>query len=212
IWSSSTTDSLEIPIEEFRGQVAKYCPSIKYLTACTRPPMTITMLTHVFSNLTKISVNNRYLSTEVAMAILHHQETLTYVATYIHNRDDFLNSEKVPDVARSRTEATGWVIQSILQFCTQLSSFQLPFYEMSMDDINKARWNCHNLERLYIRIQGLNTKEKINRAIQLWTDARISNVSIPKSDGSIEAHVARHLVQFKKLRAVWLGWKVRKVA
>ncbi|KAG0201997.1 hypothetical protein BGX31_003683, partial [Mortierella sp. GBA43] len=79
-----------------------------------------------------------------------------------------------------------------------------------MDDINKARWNCHSLERLYIRIQGLNTKEKIDRAIQLWTDARISNVSIPKSDGSIEAHVARHLVQFKKLRAVWLGWKVRK--
>jgi hypothetical protein len=103
---------------------------------------------------------------------------------------------------------------------------------MDMDDIEKTKWGCHNLEELHIRIQGLDTKEKINRAVQLWKEGRIvirknqvdgdqgeSAITrfqldgiIPPSDESIEARVARHLLKFKKLKEVWLGWIIRRVA
>jgi len=100
-----------------------------------------------------------------------------------------------------------------------------------MFDIDMTQWGCHDLdlEELYIVIRGLDTWEKFNRAIQLWREGRIAirkkqangeqgsalcpqmNYILP-GDNSIEARVARHLLKFKKLRVVWLGWTVWRFA
>jgi hypothetical protein len=101
-----------------------------------------------------------------------------------------------------------------------------------MDDIEMAKWGCKHLEVLYIRIKHLNTKEKIDRAIQLWKEGRSitviekmrskeeetcassslqSIIAILPEDNSIETRVARHLLKFNELQRVWLGWKIHEV-
>lgn len=82
-----------------------------------------------------------------------------------------------------------------------------------------------------MRIRGLDTKEKIDRALNIWKEGRQKKdntttpgeesnrqkenegedeedttlLESPAKDTSIEARVARHLLSFEKLQAVWLG-------
>jgi len=226
-WKWATNN--DISIEDIRDEITKHCPSITSLRLETPAPMTISMLTQVFDDLTAIRILNRQFSSDMVMAILNHQETLTGVRTFIAV-NNFNQLEVIPEVEGVQLDSGGWIIQSIPRRCLQLKALEFPLYEMDMGDIEKAKWKCHDLETLYIRIRGLNTKEKIDRAIQLWKEGRIaiekkhvggkqepasSNLQldsvIPAGDSSIEARVARHLLKFKKLKAVWLGWKIHQV-
>ncbi|KAF9975274.1 hypothetical protein BGZ65_008330, partial [Modicella reniformis] len=47
-----------------------------------------------------------------------------------------------------------------------------PTYEMDMDEAEKMPWVCKDLSDLRIRIRGLNTAVKIERAIRLWLAER----------------------------------------
>jgi len=232
-WSTwKWTTNNDISIEDIRDEITKHCPSITCLRPETPAPMTIRMLTQVFDDLTAIYLLNKQFSSDMVMAILKHQETLTSMSTFT-THSEFFDTDVIPQVESTPLDTSGWIIQSIPRLCPRLKSLQLTLYEMDMDDIEKSKWGCHDLESLYIRIRGLDTKEKIDRAIQLWREGRNpikapikknkrkggrkgpSSASlqtesvISPSDNSIEARVARHLLKFKKLRTVWLGWKVR---
>jgi hypothetical protein len=211
-----------------RDEVAKHCPSLKRLLIGADAPTIVDMLTEVFNNLISICMRDQDLSAETIAAILRHRDTLNTVAT-VTVVDGLFDSEAIPEV--KKFDISGWTVLSIPQHCTRLRRMRILFLEMEMDDIEKTEWRCYDLEQLYIRIRGLDTKEKIDRAIQLWKEGRIAirekqfmDVQMESSstnpqlesiiltgDTSIEARVAKHLLQFKKLREVWLGWKVRKV-
>ncbi|KAF9347894.1 hypothetical protein BGX34_002816 [Mortierella sp. NVP85] len=223
----------EPSVDKLKSEVTRYCPMLLELWSRDPSPMASGMIAQALNNLTTIGVEQRKLDTELVMAILHHQETLEYFGTF---HDDILlqESDIVPRVEGGQLEA-GWIIQSIPRLCTRLETLKLPDYEMNMSDIENAKWMCHNLETLFIRIRGLNTKEKIDRAIRLWKRGRPVTVTvtvretrskkekksapsgyqsvnaIPQEDNSIEARVARHLLKFRKLRMVWLGWKIHEV-
>ncbi|KAF9364672.1 hypothetical protein BGX34_000773 [Mortierella sp. NVP85] len=224
-WSSS--ESIAVSAQDLRKEVGQCCSMLTALWTSTSAPTTIGMLTEAFDDLTSICISNKQLSAEMAMAILNHRETLIYILTFIPC-DGFYGLEVVPEAESNHT--SGWIVQSLPRHCTRLRSLKLVSFEMHMDDIEKAKWGCHDLEGLHIRIRDLNTKEKINRAIRLWKEERIAikknqsngelesslsnlqltNAILP-SDNSIEARVARHLLKFKKLQEVWLGWKTWKV-
>jgi hypothetical protein len=226
-WSTWNSDEhVDIPIKVIRDEIPRRCPSLKKLCLETRPPVGIGVLTQALKNLTSICILNEHLSAEMVMAILNHQETLIEVATFTDG--DLSELEVVPEVEGHQLDTSGWIVQSLPGRCTRLRIFDLTLLEMDMDDIEMTDWGCHDLEELSIRVKGLDTKQKIDRAIQLWKEGRVaiskkqvkdvqveSSVSpqlegvIPASDKSIEARVARHLLKFKKLRQVWLGWKVR---
>jgi len=204
-------------IEKLRDEVAQHCPSLKELWTRDPAPVASSMLVEAFNGLKLIGVENGRLSVELVTAILNHQETLECVRTF-GNIDDY---ELVPLVKNGSLGAS-WIIQSIPRICSRLKTLGFPFYEMNMDDMEKTKWGCHDLEALYIRVQGLDTKEKIDRAIQFWQEERVAirkgqihgrqeQSVIPAGDNSIEARVARHLLKFKKLQQVWLGGKQRDV-
>ncbi|KAK3827989.1 MAG: hypothetical protein J3Q66DRAFT_321573 [Benniella sp.] len=223
------TSNIDIPSNLIRDEVARCCPMLTILSTSCPTSMTINFLTQVFGDLTCITILNRQLSADLVMAILKHQETLTRIFTF-KPFADFYDNGVIPEVESTAVDTDGWVIQSIPRLCPQLTSLHLLLYEMDMDDIEKSKWACHDLISLFIRVRGLNTKKKIDRAIQLWQEGRIVTVKkqgkqkmtssnscqwsigIHPSDNSIEARVARHLLKFKKLREVWLGWNIRKVA
>ncbi|KAG0220517.1 hypothetical protein BGX31_010925 [Mortierella sp. GBA43] len=221
---TSATGSTEIPIDEIRDGVIKYCPSLKGLRTGVPASMATELLVNVFDGLNVLCCLQQEISAEFVMAIFRHRETLRQIYTFLGESDPY-TSDSVPDVVRNPNEAAGWIIQSIPQHCSHLTILKFPSYEMNMDDIEKAPWSCHNLKTLCIRISGLDTKEKIHRAIQLWDKARTSmmdeeekeeeefantqeDMVLLPSDKSIEARVARHLLNFDKLRTVWLGWKI----
>ncbi|KAF9935603.1 hypothetical protein BGZ65_003235 [Modicella reniformis] len=216
----------EVSIKEIRNEVTRCCPLLKSVWATTPPPLTVKLLA-AFKGLTTIVVLNEQLSAEMVKAILNHQDTLLAACTLTDPRfDDY---DVVPEVENDQVEASEWIIQAIPRRCGQLEALELPYYEMDVDDIEGEEWICHGLEVLYIRIHGLNTKEKIDRAIQLWIEGRIAikktqmddkddesllsdsqlYAVIPKCANSIEARVARHLLKFRHLQRVWFGWRIR---
>ncbi|KAF9925688.1 hypothetical protein BGZ65_007616, partial [Modicella reniformis] len=220
LWNSPNT--LEVSVKELRDEVTRCCPLLKTLLTTSDTEMSVNLLVKGFNSLKSICVLNEHLSAEVILAILNHQDTLIHVFTF--------DSDNILGIESNHLQAPGWIIQSLPRSCTRLKMLYFPLYEMNIDDIEDATWECYNLETLHIRVRGLNTKEKIDRAIQLWTEGRIANrkkqtndkkrptlcdsqlcIVIPRVDNSIEARVARHLLQFKKLRNVWLGWKIREV-
>jgi len=227
-WSIGSDGPEQVSRKVIRDQVTKYCPVLTALWTSTRAPISIGMFTQVFEGLTEICIRNEEFSAELVVAILDHRETLNQVYTF--TSDYFYDSEVIPETKSNQLGTGGWIIQSLPRHCTGLKVLQFPSFEMDMDDVDHTKWACQDLEELHIRIQGLDTKEKIDRAVKLWKEGRIAiqkqanseqegsdssrlqlGSIIPPGDKSIEARVARHLLKFKKLREVWLGWKVRKV-
>ncbi|KAF9364681.1 hypothetical protein BGX34_000782 [Mortierella sp. NVP85] len=209
----STNGPVDSLMHHIRDEVAEHCPSLKRLYLQTDAPTAVNMLTEVSHNLTAVCILAQSFSVEVVMAIFRHHDTLDYVTTFA-STGDFFDSETIPEVKKMDTD--GWIVLFLPRHCAQLKTLHLPLFEMQMKDIEKTNWICHDLGSLRIRIQGLDTKEKVDRSLQLWRDERVAirakrESIIPASDNSIEARVARHLLKFKKLRDVWLGWKVWKV-
>jgi hypothetical protein len=228
-WTSS--DHLDLSTKVIRDEVTNHCPSLKNISLETDASVVaIGMLSQSFKGLTEVCIMNSHFSAEMVMAILNHRETLETIMTFVDTLE-FYDSEAIPEVEGNQLSTSGWIIQSLLQHCTRLKSLEFPSLEMDMDDIDTTAWGCHDLEKLYIRVRGLDTKPKIDRAIQLWKKGRFAirkkqgsgeqeptlssrhlDSLIQPDDNLIEARVARHLLKFKKLRKVWLGWKIRKVA
>ncbi|KAF9364670.1 hypothetical protein BGX34_000771 [Mortierella sp. NVP85] len=227
-WDSQITGPIDIPTKEIQEDIAKHCRSMRMVSLETRVSVGISILTQAFKGLTSIRILTNHLSAEMVMAISDHRETLEYILSFV-NSDNIHDSEEIPEVESISTG--GWIIQSLPRHCNRLQKLQLSSYEMDMDDIERADWGCRNLEELYIRVRGLDTKEKINRAIQLWREGVVatkkkqvnggreesSSTSLqlasaaPPEDNSIEARVARHLLKFRKLSEVWLGWRIQRV-
>ncbi|KAK3827983.1 MAG: hypothetical protein J3Q66DRAFT_409126 [Benniella sp.] len=216
--NSHSRGAADVSSQYIRDEVAKHCPSLKALSLGTRASTTIGMLARSFEDLTEICIKNKQLSNDMVTAILKHQETLKTVMTFV-SHDDFYDSETIPDTESIQDDTNGGIIQSIPQHCTRLETLQLPLFEMDMDDVEKTKWGCRDLEELHIRVRGLDTEQKIDRAIQLWKEGRMAikekranceqespsaslqvDSAIPPDDNSIEARVARHLLKLENLR------------
>jgi hypothetical protein len=216
---------------EMKDQFAQHCPLIKAVGIDTPATITAPLLTKTFQTMTRIIVDE--MSPEIITAILTHQETLADVITF-HASDDFYEQEGIPPLA-SKPLASGRELQLIPQTCSRLTTLELPTLQQDMDDIESTAWSCTQLEELYIRIRGLDTKDMVDRAIHLWVDYREEkrknrkenpeNCSDLNSSGtqgdivadtlhnsdSVEERVARHLVRFEKLKKVWLGHTIKCV-
>ncbi|KAG0006097.1 hypothetical protein BGZ65_009415, partial [Modicella reniformis] len=72
---------------------------------------------------------------------------------------------------RERSDSD-WIWQIIPRCCPRLNKIDFPTYEMDMDEAEKVPWACKDLFELRIRIRGLNTAAKIEKAINLWLKER----------------------------------------
>jgi len=235
-WVSKSSGPDNFSVKLIRDDVARCCPLMEDVFMESSTPLAISILTQAFDGLTSVRILHSDFSAEMAMAILNHQETLRAVATSLDESNEFDGlhydlESGLSSSTDSQRDTIELIAQSIPRHCARLEKLECPLAEMDMVNIEMTEWKCHSLGELYIRIRGLDTKVKIDRAIHLWKDGRIAmrkkQVSaghkesfsatlqldniIPPDDNSIEAHVARHLLKFKKLRKVWLGWRVHEV-
>ncbi|KAF9114071.1 hypothetical protein BGX27_000202 [Mortierella sp. AM989] len=208
----------EITTQTIRAETTRYCPQLKTVYTELISSQSVDLLIKGFEKLKGVCVLHKNITIEMIMAILSHHGTLENVRTYT-SFHKFYDHESVPSV-ESHFQENGWAIQTLLRLCPHLTVFEFPLHEMDMDQIEEAEWGCNNLEELHIRIRGLDTDEIINKALRLWIDLR----NRKKKSGSfefvltgnrdkmtLEERVARHLLKFEKLNAVWLGNGIRRV-
>ncbi|KAI7827986.1 hypothetical protein BC939DRAFT_76644 [Gamsiella multidivaricata] len=136
---------------------------------------------------------------------------MIFVAALVpHSSVSRLSSVRLHGICLSRDS-----FASLLRGCPLLTSVDL--------QQDESEWACKQLQQLRVRIRGLDTKEKVNRALELWREGMEkdetdlmdeegkevvdgSNEShVKKEDTSIEARVAKHLLKFDELKEVWLG-------
>ncbi|KAF9432667.1 hypothetical protein BGZ76_010497, partial [Entomortierella beljakovae] len=84
---------------------------------------------------------------------------------------------------------------------------------MDMDEVEKGRWVCRDLKNLKVGIKGLDTVEMINATIDKYREGRrlmmgSGSQSTITVDDSIEARLAKHLLQFESLETIWFGTKI----
>ncbi|KAF9099037.1 hypothetical protein BGX27_000672, partial [Mortierella sp. AM989] len=232
VWNEPNAP-LAVPVKEIKAEMKRCCRLLGSLFAETSGPIAVELVANGFNSLYRICVLQDQLSPQLILAVLYHQEHLMEICTFAPS-EDWDEKEDVPEIAQN--QAPGWAIQQIPQRCRHLYNLQLPFQEMDMDDGGMANWSCRFLSVLHIRIRGLDTKEKIKRAIQLWEEKKrkkkekdrekpadgsddqysgddydydYSTFSTLSENLSIEERVANHLFRHKSLREVWLGVKIR---
>ena len=190
IWRVSNPPHTRIPLTlaatdrilpTVREAVATHCPQLTSLYLDCEGPMGTRILTSGFEDLTEIRIHHTDMSSEMITAILAHQRTLRIIATFIPEANIFHSNEplpfnnssqQLPQQQQDQQPNTDWMWMIIPRCCTTLLKIEWPMYEMDMDEAEKTPWVCKWLGVLRIRIRGLDTKAKIERAIQLWLEAR----------------------------------------
>ncbi|KAG0220793.1 hypothetical protein BGX31_010526 [Mortierella sp. GBA43] len=160
----------EPPFDLLERQAARYCPRIREVRTSSSAATTVSILTRSFQNLSAIEVRPEDISTDVIATVVSHAQTLKSFTTFFREIEEYDQEEVVEDVDVCLAEEQE--IQLIPHTCPKLTKLDLPTLEMDMDDVEKTTWSCTQLEELYIRIRGLDTKERIDRAIQLWLEYR----------------------------------------
>ncbi|KAF9131641.1 hypothetical protein BGW39_001546 [Mortierella sp. 14UC] len=250
-WSTSGTDNeLRFALQSglLKAEVKQNCPLLRDVRLKDSPEsMWVTLFTDVFSNLTKISFDYKVISVLVLTTILLHQDTVESIQANPGNEIDF-ERETFVAPGTDHFQASGRQLQLLPRTCSQLTDLNLYPHVMDMDIVESKAWTCKNLRTLRTRIKGLDSKDRILRAIDLWragwrkralarrrqsniwslgsgvgggdntdwmvllksatdSSAATPGVVLLDIDLSIEARVARHLLQFEKLENVWLGYK-----
>lgn len=216
--------SFPVSSAKIKEDTIRYCPSLTgYRLEDITGAIVPEFLTNIAHNVSEVVFHHGHLSLETITAILLHQSTLKSVSHFHVQRGlDFEKADVAP--VSTHFEGSGRCLQLIPRCCSQLDVLDLHFHEMDMDVVEQGRWVCNDIRRLRIRIKGLDTKEKILKAIALWRkgcwrrwqekagtpvveEEGEEEKEQGKTDLSIEARVARHLLQFEKLWWVWLGYQ-----
>ncbi|KAG9064188.1 hypothetical protein KI688_003376 [Linnemannia hyalina] len=219
-WNCDT--SYAIPWDRIKDEISRHCPRlIEYRLADTTGAIVPDFLANIANNNNVSRIMFRYnnMSSDTITAILMHQAFLKSVEQFTPSSKFDLEKEEVAPVS-SHFRATGHLLQLIPRCCSRLVSLCLMSHEMDMDVVERGEWACRNLVILKIRVKGLDTKEKILKAVALWRAGcwRRRQSKMNEDDAvmlkaqdqlycSIETRVAKHLLKFVKLDLVWLGYQ-----
>ncbi|KAF9947375.1 hypothetical protein BGZ72_010600 [Mortierella alpina] len=199
------------------------CPKLRHIQLSTDSTALVKdCVAHVFDKIESLQFQHKALSSEVLIAIVGHVKTLKHIES-LPPAGTILYDRASPQTVNDHFSSSGWMLLSIPRLCSHLESFCFPMYRADMDNIESGEWECKRLKEIRIRIAGLDTAEKIDRAIQLWLDGRRNHtpnerpehLTLPAAflgiGNSLESRIAAHLLKFKELRTVWLGTKVWRV-
>ncbi|KAG0277224.1 hypothetical protein BGZ95_006296 [Linnemannia exigua] len=217
------SDSSAIPPSaRIKKAFERYCPLLKQFKLGGNSVNTIPeFFTNIVSNVTRITFPEARMTSKTIAAIVLHQASMIKVAQFYANGFNY-DEERVPEVLEY-SNVSGEMMQEIPRKCSHLQRLNLHRHEMDMDVVESGEWKCKDLRKLRIRVKGLDTKEKILRTIALWRagcwrrwQKKATGIDIGvveeeerlKTDQSIEARVARHLLKFEQLWWVWLGYQM----
>ncbi|KAF9170685.1 hypothetical protein BGX21_008723 [Mortierella sp. AD011] len=217
----NTTPSA-FPSQELKESISKWCPRLKTLETNFTPSLLLNhLILNVFSGLAGLLFDYKEISSNIILALLRTPSNWVHLTTYtgLIGSYDRHKDDGVAEV-KDHFQSSSWMLQSVVRSCPKLVTFCFPDHEMDMDEIELSPWGCTNLSDLRVRIKGLDTRDKVERTL-----ARLKNrkshesldtatedpESIDWEGTSIEARTVRHLLQFDKLKTIWLGTGVWEI-
>ncbi|KAK3848161.1 MAG: hypothetical protein J3R72DRAFT_416217 [Linnemannia gamsii] len=226
---------LFVPAERIKTEVSRCCPRLTMINTWESPPPIIhSLVANAFYGLKNVTFQYGQISMDVIVALLYHRATLLQVFAFWGNQSSYTERDGL-SLEGDHFQQSGRAVQLLPRCCPHLKFFEFESHEMDMDIVEEEKWACRGLRQLRVRIRGLDTKEKIAWTLNLWKEGRQKKDNITAQekeeslwqkeskeedeedttlsgshkneakDTSIEARVARHLLAFEKLEAVWLG-------
>ncbi|KAG0248706.1 hypothetical protein BG011_009989 [Mortierella polycephala] len=214
------TATLSVPIEEIKAETRMCCPKLAIIdTWITPSPVLYGFLADAFRNLKFVTFSYREFSRDIILALLLHKATLIKISTFWDYDKQTTERDELPH--EDDHFQNGRVMQFLPCSCPNLQTLALERHQMDIDHVEESEWACKQLRSLRVRIRGLDTEGKVDRALQLWLQERRKKNGMDKkkwketkedvanefvsSQVSVEERVARHLLTFDKLEEVWLG-------
>ncbi|KAF9099855.1 hypothetical protein BGX29_006906 [Mortierella sp. GBA35] len=136
------------------------------------------------------------LAMSTVLGLIAHQETLTAIRIIGRVQDPSLMQ---------------W-FYFLPRLCLNLEVLSIEQLVLDMDAVEKHRWSCEKLKELRARFEGLDMPQDIDGCLRNVCVRRHTSdtpLTVPgTSMETISSRVTHHLLQFRKLKTVWLGTKV----
>ncbi|OAQ21997.1 hypothetical protein K457DRAFT_143634 [Linnemannia elongata AG-77] len=119
---------------------------------------------------------------------------------------DSLTTIRITGDAQDAT--TTRFLSVIMKLCRNLQVLSFETLVYDVEAVEKSQWKCKDLRELRVRFKGLDTPQKIDGCIKkLCSSRRSGGIALTrrKDVDMISTRVVQHLLQFKKLRTLWLG-------
>ncbi|KAG0001121.1 hypothetical protein BGZ79_005060 [Entomortierella chlamydospora] len=162
---------LTVPVDRLKAETNVCCPKLTCIdTRRTSRQILYDFIVSVFQNMELITFAYNEISSDIILALLLHKTTITQVRAYrssrtLLERDDlYYERDHFQELARA--------LQLIPRSCPKLEVLEFEVHVMDMDHVEESLWICSELKVLRARIKGLDTAEKIGRALQLWVEGR----------------------------------------
>ncbi|KAG0213552.1 hypothetical protein BGX33_002836 [Mortierella sp. NVP41] len=154
------------------------------------------LLLHSFTSLKTVSFSALNVAMSTSLGLIAHLETLTSITI----------TDKIQDPSLMT-----W-LHFVLKLCRNLEVLSIEFLVLDMDAVEKYQWSCENLKELRVQFKGLDTPQDIDECLKNVCVRRHTSDTPLTGPGTnmktISSRVTHHLLQFRKLKTVWLGTKM----
>ncbi|KAF9154456.1 hypothetical protein BG015_000864 [Linnemannia schmuckeri] len=150
-----------------RSEVRACCPNLCTVGFSSSPsPAVEELVTHAFENLTAVHLEHHNYTVGVFHGLLHHHTTLISIMTYADPGTSF--DSRQPEPIDDLFKDQGRVIQLLFQILP-LKTVCFHEHEMKIEWMEEKPWRG-TLEELSVRIEGLDTEQKIEKALSAWVE------------------------------------------
>ncbi|KAF9540294.1 hypothetical protein EC957_004413 [Mortierella hygrophila] len=150
-----------------RNEVKACCPDLCTVGFSSSPsPAVEELIINAFENLAAVHFEKHNYTVGVFHGLLHHNSTLTSIVTYADQDTTFdsIQPEPIDDLFKDQ----GRVIQLLFQILP-LKSVCFHAHEMKIEWMEEKPWRG-TLEELSVRIEGLDTEQKIEKVRSAWVE------------------------------------------
>ncbi|KAG9061073.1 hypothetical protein KI688_007702 [Linnemannia hyalina] len=207
--SLETWEMLNSPVESqgtlrrLKASLSVRCPRLKAVQfTTTEQDRVASYLDNVFHGLERVTFGYAALNQTVLLGLLEHQATLTSIILVPSTaRIEPSTSDEVPTSQK--------IIRLVLKSCACLEILSVEGHQMNVDLLEDEIVACMDLQELRVRFYGLGTAVLVDECLETLSARKrdiAGVVDAPGKNGAlIGGRVCYQLMQFKKLKTVWLG-------
>ncbi|KAF9080743.1 hypothetical protein BGX23_001738 [Mortierella sp. AD031] len=197
----SERNRIGISMDSLRAALLPNCPRLKGVQFAASSEVVADLLDSAITGLELCKFRYMELDTIAFLALLGHQETLTSVVlTQLYSKID----PRTPD----QNPLIGKLIGLLLRSCRRLEVLSIKGHQMDMAIVEGPKWVCEDLRELQVRFRGLQTAATVDNCLkQLVASKSGRDPELFLEKGSVGERVCRHLLQFQKLKTIWMGTK-----
>ncbi|KAF9128097.1 hypothetical protein BG015_004400 [Linnemannia schmuckeri] len=201
---NSPVESVEV-LKKLKAELMTNCPHLKRVQFVTTEQDRITSyLDNGFYGLESVTFGYIAFNQAVLLGLLEHQATLTSI---ILTPSTAKVEPSTPDEIATSKKMIGLILKS----CQHLCILSVEGHQMDVSFFENERVACMDLQELRVRFCGLGTTSLVDECLETlarWRKNSAGTVGAHDKGGeSIGDRVCCQLMQFKKLKIIWLGTK-----